>query len=496
MITQSIPAQANPAQAAPPHQAPRAVITALAALVGAGQQVPLVQGGQARYVNLDLAASAPALQRVADRVSGLLPWYASVHRGAGYASLVSTAAYESARATVGSFIGARPGDVVIFTRHTTDALNLLAAATPGDVLYLDVEHHANLLPWQVRDGRVVTAQPTVAATLAAIGAELSRRPAALLTVTGASNVTGECLPLASLAALAHAHGARLAVDGAQLVPHRAVDLAATGIDYLAFSGHKLYAPFGAGVLAGPRDWLDAAPPHLAGGGAVREVTASTVSWASSPARHEAGTPNLPGAVALAAACEELAALPPGALGAHERALSGRLAAGLAALGATVHRLWPDAGDPVGIASFTLPGADPGLLSAYLSAEHGIGVRDGRFCAHPLLARLGVPAAVRASIGIGTSSADVDRLLGAVGEFARRGPSWRYRQDGGVWLPDPETRSLPGAETRPRPGAETRPRPGAELRPRPGAELRPLPGPRTVSPCEPAPPRQPAAAPRS
>ena len=438
---QAVPVQAVPVQAAPPRQASPAVIAPLAPLVGAGQQVPLVQGGQARYVNLDLAASAPALQRVADRVSGLLPWYASVHRGAGYASLVSTAAYESARATVGSFIGARPGDVVIFTRHTTDALNLLAAATPGDVLYLDVEHHANLLPWQVRDGRVVTAQPTVAATLAAIGAELSRRPAALLTVTGASNVTGECLPLARLAALAHACGARLAVDGAQLVPHRAVDLRATGIDYLAFSGHKLYAPFGTGVLAGPRDWLDAAPPHLAGGGAVREVTASTVSWASSPARHEAGTPNLPGAVALAAACEELAALPPGALAAHEQALSGRLSAGLAALGATVHRIWPDAGDPVGIASFTLPGADPGLLAAYLSAEHGIGVRDGRFCAHPLLARLGVPAAVRASIGIGTSSADVDRLLGAVGEFARRGPSWHYRLDGGTWSPDPETRPL-------------------------------------------------------
>ena len=252
MITQSArpaaPVQAVPAQAAPPHRAPRAAITPLAPLVGAGQQVPLVQGGQARYVNLDLAASAPALQRVADRVSGLLPL---VRQRAPRRRVRLPGQHRRLRIRprhVGSFIGAGPGDVVIFTRHTTDALNLLAAATPGDVLYLDVEHHANLLPWQVRDGRVVAAQPTVAATLAAIGTELSP-PAALLTVTGASNVTGECLPLARLAALAHAHGARLAVDGAQLVPHRAVDLGATGIDYLAFSGHKLYAPFGAGVLA-------------------------------------------------------------------------------------------------------------------------------------------------------------------------------------------------------------------------------------------------------
>jgi selenocysteine lyase/cysteine desulfurase len=413
----------------------------LAALVGSSQRVPVVQGGQVRYVNLDYAASAPALETVAARVNEILPLYASVHRGAGYASLVCTAAYESARATVASFIGAGRSDVVIFTRNTTDALNLLAAAAPGPVVYLDVEHHANLLPWQGRHGRVVTAQPTLAATLSAISAELARQPAALLAVTGASNVTGECLPLPDLAALAHRHGARLAVDGAQLVPHRAVDMAATGLDYLAFSGHKMYAPFGAGVLAGARDWLDAAPPHLAGGGAVREVTASTVTWADSPARHEGGTPNVLGAVALAAACQELSSLPPGAAAAHELALTALLRGGLAALGATVHSIWPDAGEPVGIASFSLPGADASLLATYLSAEHGIGVRDGRFCAHPLLARLGIDRAVRASLGLGSSSEDVSRLLSAVEAFQNQGPSWRYEPAQGGWVPVPDTRPM-------------------------------------------------------
>lgn len=419
-------------------------IGALAALVGSAQQVPVVQGGQVRYVNLDYAASAPALQCVAAAVTEALPLYASVHRGAGYASMVCTAAYESARSEIASFIGARRSDVVIFTRNTTDALNLLASAAPGPVVYLDVEHHANLLPWQGRQGRVVTAQPTMAATFGAIDAELARTPVALLTVTGASNVTGECLPLPELAALAHRHGVRLAVDGAQLVPHRAVDMDSTGIDYLAFSGHKLYAPFGAGVLAGARDWLDAAPPHLAGGGAVRNVTPTSVTWAESPARHEGGTPNLLGAVALAEACRELSSLPPGVAAAHEQALTSQLRTGLTALGATVHGIWPDATDSVGIVSFSLPEIDAALLAAYLSAEHGIGVRDGRFCAHPLFARLGIDRAVRASLGLGNSSEDVSRLLDAVASFLAQGPSWHYQQVGGGWQPVPDPRPAAAA----------------------------------------------------
>ena len=305
-------------------QSPVAGGRPLAELVGAALQVPVVAGGTTRYVNLDYAASAPALRAVADRAAELLPLYSSVHRGAGYASAVCTSAYESARGEIASFAGARDGNVVVITRNTTDALNLLATAVDGPVVYLDIEHHANLLPWQARQGRVVPARARLGETIAAIRAELACRPAALLAVTGASNVTGECLPLAELAQIAHRYGARIAVDGAQLVPHRRIDMAAAGLDYLAFSGHKLYAPFGAGVLVGRPDWLDAAPPYLAGGGAVRQVRLTGTDWASSPARHEAGTPNVVGAVALAAACRHVASLPAGAVAAHEGALLRRL----------------------------------------------------------------------------------------------------------------------------------------------------------------------------
>lgn len=415
----------------------------LALLVGSAEQVPLVTGGTARYANLDIAASAPALRSVADRVAEFLPFYSSVHRGAGYASAVSTAAYETARRTIGAFVGARSDDVVQVVRNTTDALNLLATAVPGDVVHLDVEHHANLLPWQGLGarGRAVTARETVAGTLAAVEAELARRPAALLAVTGASNVTGEILPLADLVEIAHRHGARIAVDGAQLVPHHRVHLERLGIDYLAFSGHKLYAPYGAGVLVGRRDWLDAAPPYLTGGGAVREVTLGGTSWAPAPARHEAGTPNVVGAVALAAACEAIAALPDGELVLREEGLRDRLLGALEAIdGVHTLQLWRGEVEAIGVVTFTVDGYRAELVAQYLSAEHGVGVRDGRFCAHPLLQRLnGGRTAVRASLGLGSTADDVDRLVAGVARLLSRGPAWTYDADG---RPAPDPRPLP------------------------------------------------------
>nr|WP_265520977.1 aminotransferase class V-fold PLP-dependent enzyme [Oerskovia sp. JB1-3-2] len=421
-------------------------------VVGSDTLVPLVDGRSVPYANLDVAASAPALQIVADRVTEVLPLYASVHRGAGYLSQVSTALYESARRTVGDFVGARDDDVTIVTRNTTDSLNLLAGCVParpdgqpGRVLVLDVEHHANLLPWQ-RDGAatVLVGGTSVAETLAGLRAELARLPYALLAVTGASNVTGESLPVADLVRIAHDAGARIALDGAQLVPHRGFSLAATGVDYVAFSGHKTYAPFGAGALVGRRDWLDAGTPHLAGGGAVRNVSAGETRWQAAPARHEAGSPNVIGAVALAAACDALAALDPDALVAHETALRTRLVDGLDAIdGVRVVRVWADAVDPVGVVTFSVVGHDPGLVAAYLSAEHGIGVRDGRFCAHPLLSRLGYDAgAIRASVGVGTTGDEVERLLTALQAYVTDGATSRYEVVDGCWVVADDPRPVP------------------------------------------------------
>lgn len=434
---------------AAPHQ--RGAAAPLLPVVGGELTVPLLGGGAARYVNLDYAATAPAAQFVADRVAHVLAYAGSVHRGAGLTSQASSALYEAARASVAGHLGARDGDAVVFTRSTTDSANLLASAIPahaGDVVALDIEHHANLLPWQRTVGlRCVEHASTLEATIWRLELALREKPAALLAVTGASNVTGELLPIARLARLAHRHGARLYVDAAQLAPHRAIDLAGSGADYLALSGHKLYAPYGSGVLVGPADWLDAAEPYLAGGGAVREVTLRHTDWATGPRRHEAGTPNLVGAVAIAAAFEALAGLTRAdgsdARESHERALRERVLAGLRELPSVrTIEIWDDASDAIGVVTFTVDGYDPGHVGAYLSAEHGIGVRDGRFCAHPLLARFGLKhGALRASFGVGSRATDADRLVDALRQLVTIGPRHDYCAGPAGWAPVRDDRDV-------------------------------------------------------
>jgi selenocysteine lyase/cysteine desulfurase len=413
--------------------------------------VPLVTGESVPYANLDNAASAPALRQVADTVAELLPYYGSVHRGAGFASLVSTEAYTRAREVVREFVGARESDLVLFTRNTTDALNLLADALPAGttVLTFASEHHANLLPWRRGDVRHLPIPVSPAHALDALETQLrSLRGSALVSVTGASNVTGEVWPIEAIARLAHRHGARVALDAAQLAAHRPLDIAAWDIDYVAFSGHKVYAPYGAGVLAGPADWLDAARPHLAGGGAVRNVTTDGVEWTTGPARHEGGTPAALGAVAIAAAALALQDTGWERIQAHEHELLERLLTGLDAIsGVRTYELWERGHDRVGVVSFNVAGLDPALLAAALSAEHGIGVRDGAFCAHPLMEHFaarddGSRNAVRASIGVGTSADDIDRLLGAVEQIASDGPGWNYVERNGYVLPEPDPRPRP------------------------------------------------------
>lgn len=425
-------------------------------VLGADLQVPLATGGTVRYANLDYAATAPALESVAAHVTHVLPLSGSVHRGAGLPSQAASARYEAARQTVSRAVNARADDYVIFTRNTTDSTNLLASAIPaglGEVVALDIEHHANLLPWQRSAAglRIVPHGETIGETLDRLEHELAAKPAALVAITGASNVTGELLPVAEVAAIAKRRGARLFVDAAQLAPHRAVDLQALGADYVAFSGHKLYAPYGGGALIGRRDWLDAATPYLAGGGSVREVCVEFTEWHTGPARHEAGTPNLAGAVAIAAALEALASTDEltettargAALDAHEAALRERVLDGLADLGAVrVLKIWDDSADAIGVVTFTVDGYAPGEVGAYLSAEHGVGVRDGRFCAHPLLARFGLTGALRASFGVGSRLDDADRLVAAVRQLVTDGRALDYTQTGpNSWTPTDDPRDL-------------------------------------------------------
>ncbi|MEC3976882.1 aminotransferase class V-fold PLP-dependent enzyme [Amycolatopsis sp. H20-H5] len=405
----------------------------LPGVVGAGALVPLADGSRVEYANLDYAASAPCLTPVHAALDAALPLYSSVHRGAGYASKVTTEAYEGARDVVRRFAGISPDESVLFTRNTTDSMNLLAHCLPegATVVVFESEHHASLLPWD-RHCEVVRL-PAPASPEAAVDEVCFALAAAgigpkLLVVTAASNVTGELWPLAQLAEAAHEHGARIVADVAQLVAHRPLDMGALGLDYIAFSGHKLYAPFGAGVLAGRADWLSAAPPYLLGGGASKRVAGQDVTWArNAEERQEAGTPNVLGAITLAAACEALLDAGWPALAAEEEQLLGRLRRGLASIpGLHELSLWGADHERVGIVSFVLDGWESREVALTLSDRYGIGVRDGKFCAHPLLRHLiddvirdGPPpeAAVRASLGLGTTREHVDRLVTALGEIA-------------------------------------------------------------------------------
>jgi len=427
--------------------------------VGDALAVPCLDGAERPYVGLDTAASTSALPEVVRAVEAFMPYYSSVHRGAGYKSRFATGAYESARRRALAFCGpGRDGrDVAVLCRNTTEAINHLAyrlRLEPEDVVLTTVvEHHANLLPWgrvarrryvECGDEGVFGVDDVVA------GLEASPRPR-LLAMTGASNVTGWLPPLDRIIEEAHARGVPVVLDAAQLAPHRPIPSEA---DYVAFSGHKLYAPYGAGVLVGPTASFADGDPFLAGGGAVDLVDLDEVVWTEPPDREEAGSPNVVGAVALEAALGAIGDIGWPALEAHERTLARRLRHGLDAIeGVRVLGPPPDT-DTLAIATFVVDGMHHALVAARLSAEYGIGVRHGCFRAHPYLIRLlglrgeevdayrahvlggdhrAMPGAVRASCGISTTAEEIDTLLAALRVLAAdaaagNAPPVPYEQD--------------------------------------------------------------------
>lgn len=411
--------------------------------VGADVQVPVLGGQLRRYIDLDTAATSPASVAVARAVEEFLPWYSSVHRGAGAKSRYASARYEQARDTLIRFVGADPvTDAVLFPRNTTEALNVLAFRLdlrPDDVvLTTAVEHHANLLPWR-RHARLRVVEVDAAGTFTPedVVAGLDQHPTPrVLALTGASNVTGWLPHLAAIAAAARQRGVLVVVDAAQLAGHRPIDMGALGIDVVALSGHKMFAPYGAGALIGPRHLFTRGEPLLVGGGAVRAVSFDDVVWADGPDRDEAGSPNVLGVVALAAAAEELSSTGWSGLLAHERALTAALDAELADVPG-LRRYGPTTGDRLPVAAFTVDGLPHALVAARLSEEHGIGVRNGCFCAHPYMSRLlsltaeqvqqfhraasagrvPLPGAVRASANRSSSLADVAALGAALRAIA-------------------------------------------------------------------------------
>lgn len=422
-------------------------------VVGSDAAVPVLGGGTRRYVNLDHAASTLPFEAVLKTVTDFSAWYANVHRGTGFKSRLSSWAYDEARRAVLAFVGADPAShVALFTRNTTEAINHLAqqlAPRPGQVVITTMmEHHSNDLPWRraaevVRIGVDHRGFVDEAALEGALRAHAGR--VALLAVCGASNVTGIVNPVHQWARWAHAAGARILVDAAQLVPHRPVNVLPPDddgrLDFLAFSGHKMYAPFGAGVLVAPRAALSAGVPWQVGGGTVDVVDEGRVVYTALPEREEAGTPCIVGAVALAAAIREYGRIGWDAIVRHETELTAAALHGLAAIPAVRVYGDPDprrAAQRLGVIAFNVAGVPHALVSAILSDEWGIGTRSGCFCAHlyakALLGiegedalafeeriiagdRSDVPGAVRASFGLENTMDDVQRLILALQAIA-------------------------------------------------------------------------------
>jgi selenocysteine lyase/cysteine desulfurase len=420
-------------------------------IVGGHTLVPTLDGTLRPYVNLDSAASTPIARPVKDTVDNFLEWYAAVHRGSGFKSQLSSLAYEQARERLAGFVGADLDDrCLIFVRNATEAINRCANRIPlsdGDVVLTSLmEHHSNILAWRRRCAHVESV--SVDQFGMPILEDLEKRLHAnaghvkLVAISGGSNVTGVIPDVRSIARVTHEAGAVLLVDAAQLAPHRPVDIGAMGeadsIDFLAFSGHKMYAPLGCGVLVGPRSAFEGGVPELVGGGTVLFVSEEEEMWGGPPDSEEAGSPNVVGAVAMAAAARFLSDdLGWEAVVRHERELTAYALEKLNELpGLTIYGPRDPAmpHDRLGVIAFNMEKVHHQLTAAILSHEYAIGTRTGGFCAHPYLMRLfglntdsvhtlrdevsggdrrNMPGAVRMSFGFYSTRDDVDAIIAAL-----------------------------------------------------------------------------------
>jgi selenocysteine lyase/cysteine desulfurase len=431
-------------------------------VIGARKKVPLLDGRKVYQIFLDNAASTKPFQAVSEFLEEISPYYSNIHRGMGFDSMFCTERYELARQIVGEFVGYTSHlDVVIPVRNTTEGMNLLANSipfSPGDrVLITLSEHHSNDLPW--RDKAIVEhlpLQPNGLLDLQLLEDRLiaGNGKVRVVSVTGASNVLGVVLPIHDIAEIAHRHGALVVVDGAQLVPHRRVDmrphLDPGHIDFLVFSGHKMNSPYGVGAVIGKKSLFDTVKPYQSGGGTVHAVSVDNVIWADTPDRQEAGTPNILGLLALAETIQIVQSVGMEAIAQHERELTQQLVQGLSEipevtiLGDTTGEV-----DRVGVVSFTITGVHHALAGAILSYEWGISVRNGCFCAQPLIKQQlavnstqeqemlshiqqrdlrNIPGAVRASLGIHNNRQEIVTFIEAVRCIANQQWDGVYEQD--------------------------------------------------------------------
>ncbi len=422
-------------------------------LIGSDTMVPTLTGLK-RYINFDNAASTPTFAPIADAVMGFLRWYSNVHRGTGFKSQLASWAFERSRDLVADFIGADlKKQVAIFTKNSTEAINKLAlrlSLTKNDVVLTTLmEHHSNELPWRrvatVRhvglNGDGTVSKEDFLEKLKTYGPRVK-----IVAITGASNVTGYINDLDFFAHETHRVGARILVDGAQLIPHRPVDIKAHdpehGIDYLVFSGHKMYAPFGTGVLVGDRKTFEYGDPSDVGGGVVDIVTLEEAYWTELPEKEEAGTPDIVGVVALGKAIRMFQKLGWDAIIEHEAHLTAHALKKLKAIPNVT--LYGDT-DPahadkrLGVISFSVGDLPHALVAAILSNEGAIGVRSGCFCAHTYVKELlhvsdtdskileeqilardrsNLPGTVRMSFGLYNTTDEIDRFVEVLRNIAR------------------------------------------------------------------------------
>jgi selenocysteine lyase/cysteine desulfurase len=433
--------------------------------VGLDEPVPLLGGARKAYINLDNAASTPPFRSVQQAVNDFQTFYSSVHRGTGFKSQLSTYAYDDARAAVIHFVGGIPDvHTCIFGKNTTEAINKLARRftflPPRDiVLTTAMEHHSNDLPWRAIAKTIhVGLTPDGRLDERDFDEKLSqyRQRVALVAITGASNVTGYINPIHRLAEKAHAAGAHILVDCAQLAPHRAVGMLALDdpahLDFVAISAHKMYAPFGTGALIGRRDIFEEGDPDQRGGGTVEIVTLEDVVWSEPPEKDEAGSPNTIGAIAMAVAVRQLETIGMDVVAHHETTLTSHTLAQLREVPGI--RMYGDA-DPahanerLGVIPLMLPKYSHFQVAAILGYEFGIGVRSGCFCAHPYILHLlnvspveadsvrqrimagdrrDMPGLIRASLGLYNTIEEIDALADALKNIAKGKFQGNYAQD--------------------------------------------------------------------
>lgn len=378
------------------------------------------------WAYLDTAATSQKPQAVIDAIARCYgPDYATVHRGVYERSATMTLRFEEARATVARFIGAASPDEVVFVRGATEGINLVAQSwgqrlAAGDrILISALEHHSNIVPWQMlceRSGAVLDIAPLTAdgridedALIA-----LLRPETRMVSIAHVSNVLGSTANVRRVADAAHAVGALLMVDGCQAAPRLALDMGKLDCDFYVFSGHKLYGPTGIGVLWARAEILASMPPWQGGGAMIETVTFEKTTYAPPPGRFEAGTPHIEGVIGLAAAIDYVEAIGQGRIHAHETALVRQAREALSGLN-SVTLLGPE--DSAGILSFTMQGVHPHDIGTILD-EAGVAIRAGHHCAQPLMALLGVPATARASFGLYSSPRDVERLIDGLARVSR------------------------------------------------------------------------------